>query len=212
MISEDFEQGSDAWRLARCGSLGGSQVHEALAKTKSGWGASRANIMATLTAERLTGVPAETYQNAAMIWGVENEPKARLAYEFEMGCEVFQVGLFRHPTIVGTHASPDGLIGDDGLIEIKAPLTSTHIATLLSESIDGKYLTQMQWAMACTGRAYCDFISFDPRLCPEMQLFVKRIHRNDAMIAELEREVSIFLAELDQQVAALRAKFLKAAA
>jgi len=208
----ELKQGSSEWLQARCGSLGASRVAEALAKTKTGWGASRANLMAELTAERLTGTPAERFQNDAMRWGTENEPAARLAYEFLTNQTVVEVGMFLHPRIPGSHCSPDGLVGEDGLIEAKCPNTATHIATLLSESIDGKYHTQIQWQLSTTGREWCDYISFDPRLPAEMQLFTKRVHRDDRMIAELEREVSIFLAELDQQVAALRAKFLKAAA
>jgi putative phage-type endonuclease len=168
--------------------------------------------MAELTAELLTGLPAEKFTNAAMQWGTEQEPAARLAYEFLTNKTVVEVGLFKHPSIVGTHASPDGLIDDDGLIEIKCPNTATHIETLLSESVEGKYITQIQWQLACTGRAWCDFVSFDPRLPAEMQLFVKRIKRDDAGIAALERDVLQFINELDEQVAALRAKFLKAAA
>lgn len=212
MNTTELKQGTPEWLQARCGSLGASRVAEAIAKTRTGWGASRANLMAELTAERLTGAPAERFQNDAMRWGTENEPAARLAYEFLTNQTVIEVGLFLHPSIPGSHCSPDGTVGDDGLIEIKCPNTATHIDTLLYEDIEGKYVTQIQWQLACTGRKWCDFCSFDPRLPAEMQLWTHRIHRNDRMIGELEREVSIFLAELDQQVAALRARFLRAAA
>lgn len=207
----DCVQGSPEWHQARCGSLGASQVADTLARTKSGWGASRANVMAQLIAERLTGTPAETYTNAAMQRGTEKEPEARLAYEFERGVSVAQVGLILHPAISGTHASPDGLIGDDGLVEIKCPLTSTHIDTLLSDAISEKYIKQMQWQMAVSGRAWCDYVSYDDRLPAEMQLFVKRTHRDDAMIAEMEREIGAFLKELDEKLASLQSKFRSAA-
>jgi putative phage-type endonuclease len=200
-----MEQGSLEWRLARCGSLGASRVADALAKTRSGWGASRANLMAELIAERLTGVPAENYTNAAMQWGTVTEPEARTAYEFRHDVDVRQVGLVRHPVIAMTHASPDGLVGDDGLIEIKCPNTATHIETLLGASVPGKYLTQIQWQIACTRRQWCDFVSFDPRLPEEHRLFVKRVPRDDKLIGELEREVETFLAEVDHKLARIAA-------
>lgn len=213
-MSSDLEQGTAAWRLARCGSLGASQVADALARTKTGWGASRANVLGQLVAERLTGTPIETYSNAAMQRGNEVEPEARAAYQFERGILVASVGIIKHPTIVGTHASPDGLVGPDGLVEIKCPNISTHIDTLLGQSVAGKYMTQMQWQMACTGRAWCDFASFDPRMPEAMRLFVRRVPRDDKIIAELECAVVEFLGELDAKVAALTSKYsveLKAA-
>jgi predicted phage-related endonuclease len=136
---EELIQGSQEWLNARAGSLGASRVADVIAKTKSGWGASRANLMAELIVERLTGAPVtDKFVNAAMIWGTEVEPQARAAYEFYKDVSVKQVGLVRHPTIGGTHASPDGLVGDDGLIEIKAPQTSNHIETLIGESCPSK--------------------------------------------------------------------------
>lgn len=200
-------QGSDDWRAARCGSLGASRVADAIAKTKTGWGASRANLMAELIAEKLTGVPAEGYMNAAMMHGTATEPHARAAYEFRTNATVVEVGLVRHPAIAGTHASPDGLVGDDGLIEIKCPNTATHIDTVLGSGVAGKYLTQMQWQMACTGRRWCDFVSFDPRLPEQMRLHVSRVNRNDAVIASLEKDVIAFLAELEEKLSALTAAF-----
>lgn len=200
-------QGSPQWLAARCGSLGASQVHEALAKTKTGWGAGRANTLATLVVERLTGCPAPTFTNDAMRWGTETEPQARDAYSFHADVDVVEVGLVRHPTIERTHASPDGMIGADGLLEIKCPTSSTHKDTLLGASIAGKYITQVQWQLACTGRAWCDWVSFDPRFPGEMQLFVQRIQRDEALIAELEREVSTFLAEVAAQVEQLQSRY-----
>jgi putative phage-type endonuclease len=204
-MTEALIQGSAEWRQARCGSLGASRVADALAKTRSGWGASRANLMAELIAERLTGVPAESFTSAAMQWGTVTEPDARAAYEFRHDVDVTLVGLVRHPSIPMTHASPDGLVGDDGLVQIKCPNTSTHIDTLLGGSILGAYVKQMHWEMACTGRAWCDFVSFDPRLPEEHRLFVKRVPRDDKLIAELEREVETFLAEVDHKLARIAA-------
>lgn len=207
MSDFDLIQGSDAWLEARVGSLGASRIAEAVARTKAGWGASRANLMAEMVAERLTGAPADRFTSAAMQWGTEKEPEARAAYEFLTDVDVALVGIVRHPSIEGTHASPDGLVGEDGLVEIKAPNTATHIETLLGQKVPEKYVTQMQWQMACTGRRWCDFASYDPRLPEAMRLFVKRVERDDALIATLEKDIAAFLAELEEKVASLRALY-----
>ncbi len=207
MMESELIQGTEAWKLARCGSLGASRVHDVIAKTKTGWGASRANLAAELVAERLTGVPAEGYTNAAMIWGTETEPLARRAYEFRTDLDVKEVGLVRHPTIEGTHCSPDGLVGADGLIEIKCPTVATHIDTLMGQEVPAKYITQMQWQMACTGMEWCDFVSFDPRLPESMRLFIKRVRRDDKLIGELEEHVRVFLTEVAFTVHSLRKRY-----
>jgi putative phage-type endonuclease len=196
----DVEQGSSDWHQHRCGSLGASQVHEVLAKTKSGYSAARGNAIARIVSEKLTGVVQETYKNAAMQWGNDTEPQARSAYSFFTGNPVSVVGMFKHPTMAGTHASPDGLVNDDGLIEIKCPNTLTHIETLDSEKIDPKYITQMQWQMFLTGRDWCDFVSFDPRMPDDLQLFIKRVRRDPQHISELCDEVSKFLGEVDEMM------------
>ena len=203
-LAIDLIQGTDEWLQARCGSLGASSVADATAKTKSGWGASRANVMARLLVERLTGSPQNTYTNAAMQWGTETEPQARAAYELIMDAEVLEVGLCMHPDIDGSHASPDGLVGDLGLLEIKCPQTATHIDTLLGKAIDGKYIKQMQWQMACTNREWCDFVSFDPRLPPDLQFFCQRVERDNKLIAELEDQVCEFLKELESKLVRLQ--------
>jgi putative phage-type endonuclease len=200
-------QGSDAWLAIRLGKVTASRVADVVAKTKSGWGASRANYMAQLIAERLTGTPAESFTNAAMAWGNEKEPDARRAYEWQTDCSVVEIGFVPHPSIAMSGASPDGLIGDDGLVEIKCPNTATHIDTLLGQKVPEKYVTQMQWQMACTGRRWCDFVSFDPRLPEEMSLFVRRVERDETRIAELEAMVAEFLAELDAKVGELRSLY-----
>ena len=206
-----MEQRSPEWFAARCGKLTASRLSEALATTKSGWGASRANIRAELICERLTGVPTEGYVNKEMQWGTDTEPHARAAYEFHRNCDVALVGFVDHPRIAMSGASPDGLVGDDGLIEIKCPNTATHFEALLGQPIAEKYIKQMQWQMACTGRRWCDFCSFDPRVPEEMRLFVQRVPRDDKLIATLEKDVELFLREIDTCVAALRAKYLEAA-
>lgn len=199
-----IEQRSAGWFAQRLGKLTASRIADALAKTKGGWGASRANLMAQLVAERLTGERQESYTSPAMVWGTEVEPHARAAYEFYADATVVEIGFVDHPVIEMSGASPDGLVGDDGLVEIKAPLTSTHIETLLGGSVPQKYVLQMQWQMACTGRKWCDFISFDPRMPENMRLFVKRLKRDDVLIKSLENDVIDFLGEVDRKVDDLR--------
>jgi len=197
---ELIEQGTDAWKMLRCGKVTASRVADIIAKTKSGYSASRDNYMAQLICERLTGTVAESFTNAAMQHGTETEPYARLAYEVNQNVLVDQVAFVPHPTIEMAGASPDGLVNTDGLLEIKAPQTATHIDTLLSESVPTKYFTQMQFQMACTGRKWCDFVSFDNRLPEELQLFVKRVPRDDVYIRLIEAEIVQFLAELDDKI------------
>lgn len=205
-------QGSAEWYDARMGKVTASRVSDVVARTKSGYGASRANYLAQLVAERLTGVTAATFTNAAMQWGTDQEPDARTAYEFQTDATVEEVGFIPHPLIAMSGASPDGLVGEDGLVEIKCPQTAKHIETLISRSIDGDYITQMHWQMACTDRLWCDFVSYDPRLPASMQLYVQRVKRDDVRIAELEKEVRAFLAELDGKVATLREMYERKAA
>lgn len=210
-MTEALIQGSAEWHAARCGRVTASCVADVIAKTKTGYGASRANYMAQLIAERLTGVQAEGFTNAAMQWGKDQEPNACDAYAFMKDAELTEVGFVVHPTIDAAGASPDRLVGADGLLEVKCPNTATHLDTLLSGSVPGKYYTQIQWQLACTGRAWCDFASFDPRMPESMQLFVSRVERDAAYIAELEGEVRTFLTELESKVAQLTERYERAA-
>ena len=203
----DLIQGSEEWHALRCGRVTASRVADVVAKTKSGWGASRANYAAELIAERLTGEPAERFTNAAMQWGTDHEPDARAAYEFFRDASVVEIGFVDHPSIAMTGASPDGLVGEDGLVEIKCPNTATHLDTLLSQTVPAKYVTQMLWQMACTGRKWCDFVSFDPRLPESMSMFVKRVERDDKRIAELETEVAAFLEEISAKIEQLNSLY-----
>ena len=202
-----MDQRSPEWYAARLGKVTASRVADVVAKTKTGYSTSRANYMAQLICERLTGVQGESYSSSAMQWGTDTEPMARAAYENHSNVLVMETGLVPHPAIPMAAASPDGLIGSDGLVEIKCPITATHIETLLGQSTPGRYVTQMQWQMACTGRKWCDFVSFDPRMPENMQLFVERIQRNDETITLLEREVMMFLGELDKKVGELKEKY-----
>ncbi len=204
-MTDEIIQGSADWFAARAGKVTASRVSDVIAKTKSGASASRATYMGQIIAERLTGLMAESFSSGPMKWGIETEPQARAAYTFYRDQDVVEMGFANHPTIQWAGASPDGLVGDNGLVEIKCPNTATHIETLLGQSVPSKYVTQMQFQMACTGRAWCDFASFDPRMPEDMQLFVKRVDRDNAMIAEHEAEIIAFLAEVEEKIAALRA-------
>lgn len=204
-----MEQRTEEWFAARLGKVTASRVADVVAKTKTGYGASRANYMAELICERLTGRKGEGFTNAAMEWGTEQEPHARAAYEARTGLLVTEVGFATHPVIKASGASPDGMVSDslgNGLIEIKCPNTATHLDLWLTKVIPAKYITQMQWQMACTETAWCDFVSYDPRLPEHLQLFIKNVSRDDAAIAQLETEVMAFLVELDQKVATLQEK------
>jgi len=201
-----MEQRSPEWYAARLGKIGASSVADMMAKTKSGYAATRANLMARLIVERLTGQTVETYQNAAMQWGIDTEPQARAAYEFAYDRIVIEEGWVPHPEIPDSGCSPDGLVmGGDGLVEIKCPQTATHIDTLLSGKPEGKYLLQMQWQMACTGRKWCDFVSFDPRMPPHLQIFVRTVPRDDSVIDGITVEMHKFLAEMADKIDKLNA-------
>lgn len=204
-MTEGIEQRSDAWFAARCGSLGASQIADAVAVLKDGKtpAATSANLAAKLVIERLTGVQEDGFKSAAMQWGVDQEENAKRAYEALTGEFASDVGLYTHPTIKGTHASPDGLVGVDGLVEIKCPNSATHIETLKTGKVAKNYIYQMQWQMACTGRAWCDFVSYDPRMPEHLQLFVQRHERDDKLIAELEAKVQAFLDRVQDDLDAL---------
>ena len=199
-----IEQGTDAWFQQRLGKVTASKIADIVAKTKSGYSTSRANYMAQLVVERLTGVKADSFTNDAMEWGTQTEPLARAAYELKNGVMVDEVAMIGHPTIQLSGASPDSLVDEDGMIEIKCPNTATHLDTLLSGEADKRYTYQMQWQMACTGRKWNDFVSFDPRMPDNLQLFIKRVERDDELIKELEAEVVKFLAEVDEKVEKLK--------
>ncbi len=202
-----MDQGSNDWFKARAGKVTASRIADVIATVKSGESASRANYRAQLVAERLTGQPSETFSNSAMQWGTDNEPLARTAYEILRGEMVDQVGFIDHPSISNSGASPDGLIGDDGLIEIKCPNTATHIGYIIDAVPPKKYIPQMAWQAACTGRKWIDFASFDPRMPPDMQLFVVRYVPEFEYLKMLETEVAKFNEEIEQTIQKLRLSF-----
>ena len=203
-MSEDIKQRTDEWQLLRAGKVTASKVADLLAKTKSGPAASRKNYLAQLICERLTGQKTNGFTSADMQWGIDHEAAARELYTAQTFNEVVEIGFVDHPTIAMAGCSPDGLVGDDGLIEIKCPNTATHIENLMRRDADPKYFAQMQMQMACTGRKWCDFVSFDPRLPEDLQLFVQRFPRDDARIQAMEAEVQKFLEEVDATITNLR--------
>ncbi len=209
LIPQHLEDGSanPEWLAARAGRVTASKITDVMAKIKTGEAAARADYRAQLVAERLTGIPqGSTFINDEMRWGTEQEPFGRAEYEMRQGVLVAQVGLIIHPRILMAAASPDGLVGPDGMLEIKCPKTATHLQTLLSKEVPAKYAqNQIQWQMACAEREWCDFASFDPRLPAHLQLFVKRVYRDEARIKEIEAEVERFLEEVAQQVEKLEA-------
>ena len=190
-----MEQRTEEWFSARLGKVTASRVADVLAKIKSGESASRKNYKMELVVQRLTNKQGESFTNAAMEWGTEQEPFARMAYEAHTGTFVKEEGFVDHPTIEGFGCSPDGIVGE-GLIEIKAPNTANHIETVLENKAPSKYIPQMQCQMACTGAKWCDFVSFDPRVPEDLQLFVVRVERDQEYIDAMEVEVKQFLSEV----------------
>lgn len=208
-----LQQRTEAWLLARLGKVTGSRVADAVKRTKTGWSTERQKYMDELAIERayLAGrpnqLPAGRFRSTAMKWGSDTEPQARAAYAFHRDCDVAQVGFVAHPFIDMAGCSPDGLIGADGMVQIKCPNPGTHWASLRTGVVDPAYVTQVQWEMACTGRDWSDFVSFDPELPARYSIFVKRIERAPDLIAALEADVGEFLAELDAQASAIAALY-----
>lgn len=200
-------QRTDEWFAARLGKVTASRIGDLRARTKTGWGAARKNYMADLIAEQLSGEHIPGGTGAARRWGEDIEPEAKRAYEFYRDAEIAEVGFLAHPTIADAGASPDGLVGEDGLVEFKCPTVITHLETLETDEIAPEYLQQMQWQMACTGRQWCDFASYDPRYPESMKLYVQRVKRDDVLIAAIELDVVDFLTELRARVSRLRAKY-----
>lgn len=201
----DCAQGTDLWKSTRAGKITASRISDVLSRIKTGEAAARRDYRAQIVAEILTGTPQDDiFINDAMRWGTEQEPFARAAYETTREVLVDQVGLVIHPTIERGAASPDGLVDPDGLVEIKCPKTATHLSYLLAGTVPSQYQPQMLWQMACADARWCDFVSFDPRLPEDLQLFVVRFNRDEERIEEMEEEVERFLAEVDATLASLR--------
>jgi len=205
--ARELTQGTQDWLDIRLGRVTASRIADVIAKTKSGYSTSRKNYMDELVKERF-GVRPEPFTNAAMQWGTEQEPFARMEYEARSGNLVLEVGFVHHPTIKMAGASPDGIIGE-GLLEIKCPNTSTHFDYLIADEVPAKYIPQLAWQMACTGCHWVDFVSFDSRSPQGLQYFCKRYERDDEYIAMLENEVVSFLNEVNERYETLKLKLTK---
>ena len=194
------EQGSPEWFQMRLGKVTASRVADILAKTKTGPSASRQNYLIELAIQRTTGIIQESYSNSAMEWGTQTEPQARVAYEVTTNNVVDQVAFIDHPSIKWCGCSPDGLVSDRGLLEIKCPNSATHWEYFKSKKPPQKYFIQMQAQIAVTNKDWCDFVSFDPRMPDRSQLLIVRIDRDEAFIAEMEAEIKKFLDEVEVEV------------
>jgi putative phage-type endonuclease len=202
---------NEAWLAQRIAKVTASRISDVIAKTKTGVSTSRQNYLIQIVAERLTGKKADSgFVSQAMLDGIERESAARELYMRTRGVSVTEVGFFDHPIIKNSGASPDGAVNAEedgkyaGLIEIKAPIETTHTNTLMSKSVPSKYIPQMQWQLACTGAKWVDFVSYNPNFPEELQLFVARVDRDDTYIGELEAEVIKFLDEVEQTIIKLK--------
>jgi putative phage-type endonuclease len=209
-----MEQRSEEWFLARCGSLGASKIKDALSVLKKSGDRMQVaiDLQWELAAERITNVPAKRVN--ALWWGKEHEDEARRNYAFLTNLEVVQVAIIHHPSIANAHASPDSLVGEEGGLEIKCPTSATHLRTLFADAVPEDHLWQIQWNMACAGKArrWWDFVSYDPRFPPEMQFFQRRVERDEKMIATLEAQGGVFIAEVDEIIKAVRERYPSEAA
>jgi putative phage-type endonuclease len=215
MTTEHLEQRSEEWLQARVGKVTASGFKHVIDRTKAGKrSADGQKYLWQQVIERLTGQPAPVARTVAMQWGTDQEPAALQAYVEAHILHVEAVGFVQHPTLA-VGCSPDGLVTErspatgsasDGLIEIKCPYNSAnHLETWLS-GMPEEHMAQVQGQMWLTGRQWCDFVSFDPRMPPDLQLYVQRIPRNPEYIATLEREIVGFLSEVDAIVQKLQAK------
>ena len=195
-----IEQGSNAWHQMRLGKVTASRVADILAKTKTGPSASRQNYLIELAIQRTTGIIQESYSNSSMEWGTQTEPQARVAYEVNTNNFVDQVAFIDHPNIAWFGCSPDGLVSDRGLVEIKCPNSATHWEYFKSKEPPKKYFIQMQAQMAVTDRDWCDFISFDPRMPDRSQLLIVQVPRDPEFILFMETEIKQFLSEVEVEV------------
>lgn len=207
-----IEQGTQEWHQMRLGKVTASRISDVMAQGRGGKpSATRESYMAELVAERLTGEQPESFTNAAMQHGTETEPQARAQYTMRTGNNVVEIAFADHPDGLSAGASPDGLVGENGLVEIKCPKTSTHIKTLRGAAIDRKYTLQMHWQMICTGREWCDFVSYDPRLPHDLAMHIRRVDADAEFHAEITEAVADFLAELSALEFELRAMQERAA-
>lgn len=204
--TKNVEQGSDLWKQIRLGHVTASNMAEVMSKGKgSAEAVGRYKYKVRLVAERMTATAGESYSNAAMEWGVEQEQFACIAYEAEKNTFLDKTGFWLHPSIKWLGVSPDRLVGDDGLVEVKCPNTTTHLGYLFEQKVPTDYYKQIQCQLWVTGRNWCDFISFDPRLPKRNQLLIVRVERDESLINEMEAETLRFLDEVENLIIKLGA-------
>ena len=197
-------QRSDDWHAQRCGKVTASRIKDMGAKPTKGKQYNALTL--TILSERITGVQEESKPNTLMQWGIDQEPFAVIAYENETGAFVLDVGLVDHPAIKMSGASPDGLVGKEGQLEIKCPSTTTHLNTILAQEVPAEHIPQITWQLACTRREWCDFVSYDPRLPEHLQLFIKRVFAKDLDIAGVELQVIALNRVVDSAMSQLAQK------
>ena len=198
-----MQQRSEEWYQARLGIPTASRISDIMSTTKTGVSASYKNYMAELIAEKLTGKPYEGFFSNAMQRGIDLEALARFSYEIETGNIVKEIGFCKHPEI-NMGASPDGLVGEDGLIEIKCPNTTTHLEIIQTAKIQSKYIWQMQCQMECTNREWCDFVSFDDRVNIDTQLVILRVYRDEKAIKKMLDKVKEFNEKMEADIQTIR--------
>lgn len=206
----EMEQRTAQWFQARLGKVTASNVYNVLSKTAKGTPKSKyEDYKIKLMTERLTGEISQSYPTPAMQWGIEHEEEALKEYAFIYDTEVTRCGFIQHPTINMAGASPDGLIGENGLIEVKCPQSPNHLRFFIDDNIKPEYHAQMQFQMACTERQWCDFISYDPRFAGDssyLRMKIKRIYRDDKQIEQINQAVEAFLAEIEQEIQRISTK------
>jgi putative phage-type endonuclease len=199
----DVGQGTEEWLALRAGLITGSRISDVMA---GGAGIIKEKYRVQLAIERITKKPVPMdFKSSAMIKGNDDEPLAREHYEFMNDVDTEQVGFVFHPTLSRAGASPDSLVGDDGLLEIKCPNMGTHVNYLLSKKIPKNYLDQMQWQMACTGRQWCDWVTFCKEMPIHLRVLIIRVNRDEQRIAELEQAAFEFDGGIEQLIIKLGA-------
>lgn len=202
-IIHSMEQGTPGWLALRLGKITASRFKDVMTNGRGGNPSKAAeSYMIELAIEKITGNSLPFFENDAMRHGTETEPQARAMYELISGNEVSEVAFIEHNEFVGV--SPDGLIGNDGLIEIKCPNTKTQVERFLSGvGLPSDYKWQVHGQIWVAEREWCDFLSFDDRIDTTAQYLCTRVHRDESLIKELSERVSKFSDELQNMIVKL---------
>lgn len=191
-IIDNVKQGSQEWLDLRLGKITASRMKDLLTNGIRGNPSKTAeSYMIELIAEKLSGQPKQFFENDAMRWGTETEPQARAMYELETGHDVAEVAFIVKNEFVGV--SPDGLIGENGMLEIKCPTTATQIKRALSDNYHADYKAQIQCQLWVAQREWCDFLSFDPRLDGPASFLIERVERDEKFITEMSEKTDVFI-------------------